>query len=48
MSDNLYAQDFFAWAIEQTGVLRAGRPSEADIGHIADKSRVWARPRSVS
>ncbi len=32
-----YDQDFFAWADEQAGLLRAGRLAEADIVHIADE-----------
>ena len=31
----LHDLDFFAWANEQAGLLRAGRLSEADIEHIA-------------
>ena len=37
MSNDLYDQDFVAWANEQTALLRAGRLSEADIGHIAEE-----------
>jgi hypothetical protein len=38
MSDpRLYDQDFYAWANEQAGLLRAGRLSEADIEHIAEE-----------
>jgi hypothetical protein len=33
----LHDQDFYAWANEQAGLLRAGRLSEADIEHIADE-----------
>jgi len=33
----LYDQDFYAWANEQAGLLRAGRSSEADIEHIAEE-----------
>ncbi|WP_254073079.1 DUF29 domain-containing protein [Acidisphaera sp. S103] len=33
----LYDQDFYAWANEQAGLLRAGKLSEADIGHIAEE-----------
>ena len=33
----LYEQDFYAWANEQAGLLRAGRMSAADIEHIADE-----------
>ena len=32
----LHDQDFYAWANEQAGLLRAGRLSEADIEHIAE------------
>lgn len=34
---SLYEQDFYAWANEQAGLLRAGRLSEADAGHIAEE-----------
>jgi hypothetical protein len=37
MSANLYDQDFYAWANEQAGLLRAGKLSEADIEHIAEE-----------
>jgi hypothetical protein len=37
MSNTLYDQDFFAWANEQARLLRAGKLSEADIGHIAEE-----------
>jgi len=33
----LHDQDFYAWANEQAGLLRAGRLSEADIEHIAEE-----------
>jgi hypothetical protein len=33
----LYDEDFYAWANEQAGLLRAGRLAEADIGHIAEE-----------
>jgi hypothetical protein len=33
----LYDRDFYAWANEQAGLLRAGRLSEADIEHIAEE-----------
>jgi hypothetical protein len=33
----LYDQDFYAWANEQAGLLRAGKLSEADINHIAEE-----------
>lgn len=37
MSVQLYDQDFYAWANEQAGLLRAGKLSEADIQHIAEE-----------
>ncbi len=37
MSTTLYENDFFVRANEQAGLLRAGKLSEADIGHIADE-----------
>ncbi|WP_284947539.1 DUF29 domain-containing protein [Acidisoma cladoniae] len=38
MTDSqLYERDFYAWANEQAELLRAGRLSEADIGHIAEE-----------
>lgn len=37
MSANLYDQDFYAWANEQAGLLRAGKLSEADLEHIAEE-----------
>ena len=37
MSANLYDRDFYAWANEQAGLLRAGKISEADIQHIAEE-----------
>ncbi len=36
-NQTLYDQDFYAWANEQAGLLRAGRLSEADIDHIAEE-----------
>jgi hypothetical protein len=33
----LYDQDFYAWANEQAGLLRAGKLSEADIANIAEE-----------
>lgn len=35
MSNTLYEQDFYAWANEQAGLLRAGNLAQADIVHIA-------------
>ncbi len=38
MSDQQpHERDFYAWANEQAGLLRAGRLSEADIDHIAEE-----------
>lgn len=37
MSANLYDQDFYAWANEQAGLLRAGKLTQADIEHIAEE-----------
>lgn len=37
MSGVLYEQDFYAWANEQAGLLRAGKLSEADFEHIAEE-----------
>ena len=34
-NQQLHDRDFYAWANEQAGLLRAGRLSEADIEHIA-------------
>jgi hypothetical protein len=36
-NQSLHDQDFYGWANEQAGLLRAGRLSEADIEHIADE-----------
>jgi hypothetical protein len=33
----VYNQDFYAWANEQAGQLRAGKFSDADIEHIAEE-----------
>ncbi len=32
-----YDRDFYAWAMKQAGLLRAGRLSEADLSNIADE-----------
>lgn len=32
---SLYERDFYAWAMEQAALLRAGNLTAADIGHIA-------------
>jgi len=36
-NQRLHDKDFYAWANEQAGLLRAGRLSEADIEHIAEE-----------
>jgi hypothetical protein len=36
-NQQLHDRDFYAWANEQAGLLRAGRLSEADIEHIAEE-----------
>ena len=33
----LYERDFYAWANEQTALLRAGKLAEADLEHIAEE-----------
>jgi hypothetical protein len=37
MSGNLYETDFYAWAMEQAALLRAGKLSAADIENIAEE-----------
>ncbi len=37
MEATLYEQDFYAWANEQAGLLRAGKLTAADIEHIAEE-----------
>jgi hypothetical protein len=39
----LYDRDFYAWATEQGALLRAGRLSDADIGHIAEEIESMGR-----
>lgn len=36
-NQQLYDQDFYAWANQQAALLRTGRLSEADIEHIAEE-----------
>jgi Domain of unknown function DUF29 len=36
-NQQLYDRDFYAWANEQAGLLRAGKLSDADIEHIAEE-----------
>jgi hypothetical protein len=38
-----YETDFYAWTIEQAGLLRAGRLSEADIENIAEEIESMGR-----
>ena len=38
-----YETDFYAWANEQAGLLRAGRLSEADIANIAEEIESMGR-----
>ena len=35
--DTRYERDFYARSMEQAGLLRAGRLSDADIAHIAEE-----------
>jgi hypothetical protein len=36
-NQHLYDRDFYAWANEQSALLRDGRFSEADMAHIAEE-----------
>ncbi len=38
-----YDRDFHAWAVEQAGLLRAGRWAEADVEHIAEEIETLGR-----
>lgn len=38
-----YDRDFYAWALEQAALLRAGRLSEADIENIAEEIESMGR-----
>ena len=40
---SLYDQDFYAWAMEQAELLRAGKLSAADIEHIAEEIESMGR-----
>ena len=42
-NSQLYEHDFYAWANEQASLLRTGRLSEADIGHIAEEIESMGR-----
>jgi hypothetical protein len=39
----LYDRDFFAWANEQAGLLRAGRLSEIDLENVAEEIESMGR-----
>ena len=39
----LYERDFYAWANEQTALLRAGKVAEADLKHIAEEIESMGR-----
>ncbi len=43
MKNSLYDRDFYAWANEQAGLLRAGRLAEADIENIAEEIETMGR-----
>ncbi len=36
-TEQLYAQDFYAWAKAQAGLLRAGRYSDLDLQHLIEE-----------
>ena len=40
---DLYEKDFYAWASEQVGLLRAGRLAEADVPHIIEEIESMGR-----
>ncbi|MGH7211841.1 MAG: DUF29 domain-containing protein, partial [Acetobacteraceae bacterium] len=42
-NSRLYEQDFYAWAMQQAGLLRAGRLSEADIDNLAEEIESMGR-----
>src|SRR5277367_4729636 len=42
-SSALYERDFYAWAIEQAALLRAGKLSVADVEHIAEEIESMGR-----
>jgi hypothetical protein len=43
MGSALYEKDFYAWAIEQAALLRAGRLAAADIDNIAEEIESMGR-----
>lgn len=40
---SLYDRDFYAWAMEQAALLRAGKLEAADIAHIAEEIESMGR-----
>ena len=42
-NQQLYDQDFYAWANEQASLLRTGKLSDADIEHIAKEIESMGR-----
>ncbi len=42
-SAEAYARDFYAWAMQQAALLRAGRLDEADIANIAEEIESMGR-----
>ena len=40
---HLYERDFFAWANQQTALLRAGQFAQADIEHVAEEIESMGR-----
>ncbi len=42
-STSKYDTDFYGWANDQAALLRAGRLSEADVGHIAEEIESMGR-----
>ena len=42
-ASKLYDRDFYAWANEQAGLLRAGRLAEADVMNLAEEIETMGR-----
>jgi hypothetical protein len=40
-----YETDFYAWANQQAALLRSGKLSAADIGHIAEEVESMGKSR---
>lgn len=40
---NAYSHDFYAWAMEQAALLRAGRLADADIENITEEIESMGR-----